>query len=281
MRKLNKTFVCLLLVLFCLSSCSHASDNEIIDNDNYTIATEDDICYLHLKKNFSDAYSYENMAPYVMHDLSFKSISELYSKIKNNGFTEYQLAHIQKVFTHDESGRVIVCDINKLFVPALPEQGSVGKVYWGGADYSYSLQFSDNVHGFFICSVSEIFNQRYQTGYVDYIDNSLFTLGETKTVSDRNATEYYYTTSQGSLKAIQYTLESGNKKIFVCEKYALELNHDLGDVSDTVPYQIDLFIFDENNTCEILLYDFTSRPTEEWLLSFGMEPYVPEDTATE
>lgn len=281
MRKLNKTFVCLLLVLFCLSSCTHTSNNVIIDNDNYTIATEDDMCYLSWKKDFSDAYSGKNTELSVMHDLSFKSISELYSKIKNNCFTEYELSHIQKVFTHDETGRVRVCNISKLVVPILPEQVSTGTVYWGGETYAYSLDFPDNVHGYFICLKSEAFTQRYKMEYIDYIDNPLFTLKETKTVSDRNATEYYYTTSQGRLKAIQYTLESGNKKIFVCEKYALELNHDLGDVSDTVPYQINLFVFDENNTCEILLYDFTSRPTEEWLLSFGMEPYVPEDTATE
>ena len=215
MRKLIKTFACLILLLFCSSSCTYASNNVIIDNDNYTIVTEYDMCYLSWKKDFSDAFSDKNTEMSVMHDLSFKSASELYSKFKNNGFTERELAHIQNVFTHDESGRVRVFDISKLVVPVLPEQGSTETVYWGGADYSYSLQFPDKVHGFFICFTSEIFNQRYQTEYIDYIDNPLFTLEKTKTVSDRNATEYYYTTSQGRLKAVQYILESGNKKIFV------------------------------------------------------------------
>ena len=51
-------------------------------------------------------------------------------------------------------------------------------------------------------------------------------------------------------------------------------------LSETVPSSIEMYVV-QGDVCYTISFNlqyFTTRPTEEWLLSFGMEPYVPEET---
>ena len=79
-------------------------------------------------------------------------------------------------------------------------------------------------------------------------------------------------------------IEKDGKKITVKEEY--HISDIYGDiVSETVPYNIDIYVTESDLCYKVCVAEcyrlFDEHPGEEWLLSFGMEPYVPEDTATE
>ena len=280
MNSIKKFLLLLTVSVLFLSSCNVNSSKLIVDNDNYSVILEKDECFLVPKKDFSLGEEHSvspelNITP-VLTGIGSDTIDELYIKIISNTFTKSELSYMQRYFEKDENGRIFICNPNNLLVPLLPQQAEAKKVYLNGGGYYFSLSFSDITYGYFSVPTEEVFIRNYEENYENFLDNQLLTLVKTKSVAERNATEYYYTTDVAELKKVQYTLKSGNKKICVDETYVLKLDNNAFAVSDTVPNQINLYIYENDEVAEVLLYDFTSRPTEEWLLSFGMEPYVPE-----
>lgn len=272
MKRTVKTLACTAMLLFCLSACENNSTKIVADNENYTITSTGNDYYLNIKSvSGVDRSEHFDACIFTAAGMSFESMDEMRTKLIENKLTEQELSQLQHGFRYDDTGTMSIFNITDPLVPTLPAQVTVKSVYWSGNSYSYSLKYSDIGSGYIHCYTEEIFTRNYDEDYVNFLDNPLFTLVEKKEISDQNATEYYYTTSKGYFKTVQYMLKRGSKTVFVSEKYVLETDNDLCDESDTVPYQISLYIFDNKNVCEVKLFDPISRPAKEFLLSFGVE----------
>ena len=116
--------------------------------------------------------------------------------------------------------------------------------------------------------------QRYEDelkATVDLIhNNKLVTIIETVETKERDATIYLHTTSAGKFKRVEYTIVTAEGKIFVAENYRLETIHATDPVSDVIPYVIELHGDFGDRYFNCTMFNFTERPSVEWLSSFGL-----------
>jgi hypothetical protein len=71
---------------------------------------------------------------------------------------------------------------------------------------------------------------------------------------------------------VQYELEKEDKKLFVQERYAV--NTETGESEISSVYVLGM----QNGAYWCMTTYPAERPSEDWLLSFGVQPFVPEET---
>ena len=98
------------------------------------------------------------------------------------------------------------------------------------------------------------------------------TVSKTEKIEDRDSTVTYYTTVAGEFKRVCYKLEQGEKTLYVAEKYCLEgyTDYTNNNVSLDIPKSITILGEQENEYFRIYLSKLEQRPSEEYLLEFGL-----------
>jgi len=189
--------------------------------------------------------------------------------------TEGQKEIMATSFQRDSAGAIMVCDFNNLYVPTLPEGGSVNGVVWSGQSYSFDLNFDNKASGWLYCLTEKQYNDRYQRDYVTLFDRDIITVTKTETLEDGKVA-IYHTTSAGQLMNIRYTLETDKQTIVVDKTFCLQMDTPV-PTSATVPFRVELYCTSEEGFYHVYLNGFTEDPTDEWLASFGLQKYVDND----
>lgn len=115
-----------------------------------------------------------------------------------------------------------------------------------------------------------LYEYEYKRFYDDFYDR--VTVKRRKNVEERNAEVIEYTSRYGDeFMRIRYTLSEANRTVIVDEVYAV--NSSRLPSSETVPRTIRIFGVDNGVCYYVAMHGLTERPSEEWLLSFGMEPF--------
>jgi len=131
-----------------------------------------------------------------------------------------------------------ICNFNNLFVPVLPEDVVSSTVRWWSESYSFYIEVDETAYGYITCYTEE----QYQLA------------------CDSSSNSHLYQT--------QYTLQSGNKMFTVYE----------GSNSNGEIEYMRMNCIEGDLYYSITLSNLTEKPSEEWLLSFGLTPYVENPT---
>ena len=273
MNRAKRVF-CILILVVCLSLGSCKNEERIkypLIGDRYTLTKEGDTVYF----NFVD----ETLKPSatlssksIVRVVFFSSMQEMYTKITTFQLTEDDLLMV-KYFPREKKGIPIV-DVNALYAPTHSEALHVRHVEWRGESYKY--QFSLDTHS--SCKMIPCSRKAYLSLYAKALqDIKRKDFEKIESVQDRNAVEGEYQTPYGGVKFAWYTLSRDNKIFHVIEEYFIPEN-DSSMTNSRLTY-LKIYGEDDGNYFYVELKNLAERPTEEWLLSFGLEPFVPEDAA--
>ncbi len=285
MKQKNKKFlrrlICLLFLLFVpLSTLQGCRSRK--PNYNYHIEQDDGKWYL----VFEDAESIPRRAPddshlYLVFSLEAPSIATLREKIVDHQLTEAEILKLARDHLHKRIlvdgkteevtlDRIELFDLEHLYLPVLPSGVVMGAtVTWlGTSSYTYFDCPATSVCG--RVSLTVIPKDHIQ----DSIDLHVERLSKSYEAKrgDLASTEYWGTDQAGSEQkwAATYTLQNDKKTVFVVEQYAYNEQQ-----ADTVLHSVTLYGQEREIGYRAEIYEnerfaFAERPTEEWLLSFGV-----------
>jgi len=256
---------------------SHSDPSGFINNANvspqYEIIDKNGEFYIVFDEaTMSDSFKSQNVQ---LGSVKFSSVEEFKKTVEEKSFDRSQLSIIYKSFSKNSEGMIKICNIKDLRIPQVASEVEYSAFHWRGETYSYYLQSSSGVNGYFHCYTDEIYEQYYATEYVDFFSQDTIRVTKEEWEEERNADIYYYSTSQASSKKIRYILfnEANNETLIIDEKYILSLSSNLLPTSESVPYSIEIYGGKSGSRFVIYLNGFTERPSVEWLMQFGTELY--------
>ena len=288
---LQKLLICMLIsaMLFSMYACQDPENFSPLEmeNEDYRLDKENGKWYLEFKDEDAIPDSEElNVSSFHLAD--FKSVADFYERLLYSGLPKRALAKAKEAFNRNDDRRILLVDIENLYVPVLPcgcQEYESYRVVWEGSSLS---AYIDCTHASFNFTLPPErvtvypwkfgYDRLYESWIVDYFDDEII-LSEEK-VEDRNATIYHHrpalTSYQGGTSwSVMYTLIENEKKVEVHEGYTNEC----WQKENRVPNDIGVFI-EENGIrtfCKIYPHN-DERPSEEWLLSIGVQPFVPEES---
>lgn len=280
---MKRKIVCIILVfvfLF-LTGCKDNSlpvDRIVAETDEHRVFYSGDKCYI----EFFEEYKKGNnplLTLEAYHFIEVQSVNELRKKILENDFTLEDKYTIQRATT-DEEGLLSECifDIENMYEPVFPDKSVFRQITWGGwPKYTCVARYADSFLVYITYYETDYFAETYKREITDKIAKLSELDSYTVTQLDyRDAVEYRSDIS----KYVFYNMEVDGRKTTVEEHYYLVEGYGTV-VSETVPYSIFMYVTDGDAHYSVAIDDpckyFTEHPGEEWLLSFGMEPFVPEE----
>ena len=254
----------LLFITLFLTGCAKTPQITYpIVGDTYIIQKEGDKVYFDFTKPPSGDTQIAGV--------SFANLNEMYRKLTTAQLSERELVQIYKACGKDANGRIQIVDLNRLYEPENPLlRNHRVKMEGNGYNIWASYDSDRDIDG----SLSILFGLSFKNDYKKeleerddwYAANSQYQVTKIK---ERNATEYATETK----KTLRYTLKSWNKEFHVFENYNLEENQE-------TPYRIYVYVNDDRwFHVSIELIGDEKRPTEEFLMSLGIQPFVPENAA--
>jgi hypothetical protein len=253
-----KKIVCFMLSALLVFLCGCSSGTKVLTNDKYSIREKDGAYFLKLHEPagyYVSGHMQNASAPYV---IAFSSVKEIKSAIDSGDFSDRQLQHIQSYFT-EGNRNVEICNINELYDATVPQGVLVKEIHWLGDRYNFLL----GDEGILYYTDKEYYD----------LFASTCRLGDGATdIADRNAKEAFFESFTGDeIRAVVYTHTTENKTITVYEEYIVA-------ESNSIPYRIQFYGICDGAYFVGFLYEFTERPSYEWVTSFGLKPYVETET---
>lgn len=291
--KSNKKLIMIIILgvwmLNVLLGCNH---NDTVDPDNnmyvpgrymvevadYILSGTEEGYYIIMLDDYSSAEA--GVLGQMTSELRFDSMKSFADAVTKGTLTNSQKYVISTFFPNDEKG-VLTCDFENLQQAHLPQNFVYTEIIWSGESYTHVFSSDRNESEFGNISVypKHTYDEIFQRDYVNRYDDSDVVVTKTEMLNERNAVAVYYKTNRAKMMSIQYTLQSDNTVYIVEEDYAIEAPSMAEEwVSETVPYRIKMYCTDGNNCFVVRIYHPISRPTEEWLLSFGLTKFVSSNT---
>lgn len=194
----------------------------------------------------------------------FDSVEEMRRDFLTCNFAEKECEDIVRLLRRN-GGKVEAPDLLNLCKPVLPDNVTwTGKVTWCGSA-KYKLELScDTMYVDFTAYSKHDFEAEHEQ-FPKYEGADVFEVIEKTQVKDGNATLYRVQhKGNGHISCfLTYTLTDGDKTIYVREYFY--------DPDSELPSYIKIAIRDDDLYCSILIDDYETRPSVEWLLSFGLE----------
>ncbi len=293
---MNEKIILVITILMILSivlvSCGNkktpeesntTNENEGVTNpktSEYKLINKDGKCYL----VFDDASVYTVDffdGTIVKSTLSYKSMEQFKNTVVGGELNEGHKNFIAVFFPKDENGHM-VCDFNNLYIPTLPiGDTSCSGIEWLGEEYSYVFKIGD------ICGNAKflpesLYESEYSSRYLSALaaDYIIITSNE---MIDSGKYEIYYQSGSFKYKRIRYSLSSGKKSFIIDKTYLLEVSDDdrwkTYEANPDVPKDIYMYCKEEGNYYIISLTSLQEDPTDEWLLSFGITPYIDSEVS--
>lgn len=279
---LQKILVCVLIcaMLLSLSACQDPENSSPLEmeNEDYRLDKENGAWYLEFKDEESGRY--ENFATH------FDSVADFYERLLYKGLPKQALAYAKNFFWRDDNGRIRLLDIENIYTIVLPcgcTEFSKYSVEWNGHRLGEHI---DCEHASFIVMLpSEVrFDGKitaYESAYSACFDNNTrwhkqIVLSEEK-IAERDATVYRwkFESDEDVDVYVDYVLTRGEKKVYVNEHYSEEA----WLKESRKPSSVAVCIEEDGIRYYCMLSSLQERPSEDWLLSFGVKPFVPEEAA--
>lgn len=191
----------------------------------------------------------------------FASVQEMRSAVLGGKFTKSQLITMQKYFSKNSMGEVILFDLNNMSDIVLPEGTELESVQFTGSGYTFSFQ-GDGFTGFLNLITKERLEEYDKSLNKERTTNKVVKTEEPA----ENVKCYYVEGASGVRKHTQYTVSSEYGTFTVCESDPIVGT----DLTLCIRYWGEY-----NGTCFYgSIVDPSERPSPEWFQSFGLKPYV-------
>ena len=172
------------------------------------------------------------------------SIGELKRKIEEHDFTDREFNKI-KAFPRSGNG-IRIFPLDHCFDPVLPDGISVQWIGWFCDRYYYSLGSENGLRGeMFVSNTGGVISGEHEEDYLK------------------------------KYKSVKYCIEEDGRYVQVYEYYKNISEDDSTEVWDTVPYYVHVYESMEDSGYVLELARLNSRPSTEWILSFGLQ--APSD----
>ena len=266
MKKAIIILICVFLLSTLLCGCSFNTKETIqYDTPLYSITAKDGLYNLTPKNPLSDIdASMRWPLP------QFQSVAEMRQGIISGSFTENEL-YALSLRSPSAAGGIEICDVNNLYHCTAPADLNLKCITWCGKYYDFAFS-GETVWGGVNCYNKEDYTEKYDREYQFFFTNPYITLLKQEENNERSATIYYGNTDVAELKFICYEIRVGNKKMFVQEIYRLKHNNDKVEVSSEVPQRVEFWGEENGGYFYGNFFDFTERPSVEWLSEFGITP---------
>lgn len=283
MEMIKRIMYCVLLSVFVLALlCGCSSEEEMVideviaDGETYRVVRSGEDYYIIPHEQYTGSTDYEDFyktASIKGSLYAYDSVYPLIEDILENkiDFSDIQFQRWRNRLENNAPLKIF--DIKNVYKPVFPAEHNITTVAWYGADYSYNATLTDDTakHVSIVIHCPESFTQKVDAFYAYY--RNIFEEGFTETeTEDRNATIY-----RGEKEMyILYTLTAAEKTAQVVERYRIADEGSL-HVSDTVPQEVNMFVTEGDLYYGVGVSGIDRRPSEEWLLSFGIEKDTPEE----
>lgn len=269
-----------LLLIICLSEIDFKQRNIYAENEKYYVLQNDGKFFLEFKEPQWDPWFLTSANAAVAASYpEFLSVGQMRDAILTGSFTASELAQVRK-FHRAEDYTVPIVDLTKLYDATLPSGVILDRIAWeNGTEYKVYFNYAKSEKNtcYMLIKTGEPFSAYATLPHKEYVNkefyegnNSGYIFLREEALSDRNATAYYLTYTGGTLDKnyvdVYYELQKGDVVLYVKERYKDNLQN--------APSNIRISGMQDN--CYFMAYitGFTRRPTEDWLLSFGLKPYV-------
>ena len=261
-----KKLFCLILALMLLmmAGCA-AAERTVAENDAYAVIEYNGIYTLRFReplpsnKNNSGANGQLTGGE----PITFRSVAEMKAAIEGGTFTEKQIETIRKYFKRS-GNEILSLNTNKLYELVLPEGMEYQCVDW----YGFSYVFQNCTDGKFSGYIDFETKEEHETSKEKMMDFLEINKDVTQyQAEDRNATIYEYVSPFDiPIRIYAYTIESEGKIITVHEVCRLS-----GKTESLSSFKI---CGEQDGGYFYGQFRGNSRPTVEWLQSFGLTPYT-------
>ena len=208
----------------------------------------------------------------------FSSVEEMKNAIETGDFSDLEMEALRMFAKKNESGDVLVCDLDNILEPLVPTGFLLEHITWHGLDYTF---YYTEVDGRIAIQLhnSERNKKMFEEEYINFLNNPNVTLTASDTEPERNATIYYYETYIAKLKEIQYVIQTEDKTYYIDEFYMVSRKdgRDHSDYSDTVPQYVQVWGTDKGIEFYAMI-DIDERPSMEFLSQIGIRKYVETET---
>ncbi len=285
---LKRTFVFFLVfVLFsALCGCSTKvpatlPEGVVADTDFYIITEDGGECILRFKDKYEESSaaqedSISSMSASLRYP-TFDSLKEMKAAILTGRFDYDGLKALYRSAGKDNELKIV--DPRNLQTLLLPECAMQTDVVFYGSHYNISAQGGDL--GTAVVQVykdAELVEKRYHERFTTWMPTQ--TVYSITTEQDRNATVYHHSSNAAEFRTYYYELSVPNGVMYIEEMYMINYFNEEHDraklVSDVKPRLINIYCVTQDGGFYTGLHHLESRPSVEWLFSFGLTPYVEE-----
>lgn len=260
-------FVTVLLTM-CATGCK--PDNCIADTEYYTLYKENGKYYLEFKTVLPDRDPSLLETSFVTYD-KVSSIGEMKQKILAGDFS----AEGMKALRLGSPNTMEVCNLENLYEVQLPTGQAVRHITWKGMVYHFELEQT----GYVECITREAYENRLDLLYTNAIKKDIPVEYEETGRDGKTVLKRY----QHGATLIRHDLSSEEKELYAVEIFdsaGFRLEYvDTCPATELIPDRIRFFGKMNGAYFYGYLSDLPSRPSVEWLSSFGLTPYVEEGTA--
>lgn len=283
------TFIMIMLFASVCSGCSKRSffylDEMIAETEQHQYFSSGGKFYIHYETDYT-----KDPKLYYVDSPCYNSYDEIIAILTKNEASDETREFLQRRFG-DENGDIPVFDTDNMYQVSHPDFEFFKICFFNDAANSYEIILKNHQYRFTkalrvaVFGDTESYEQSFEkdTGYSNHSKTVVSDLPE------RNANVYFYdsnikdSTGGGELgiigehieyKEIHYTLTSNDGRVM----YVIEQYISTGSTFDTVPDNVIIHVADNGIRYRISTeWQYDTLPTEEWLLSFGMEQYIPEN----
>ncbi len=268
-----KLFIIVCLLIITLSGCKTSetlNSQNVLDSQSqlYEIDFEDGIQYLRFSEQVIDLWGNSASSQIKSTYPHFVSAEDMRQRIKSKQIPLEEMASI--FYSKNNANKVKIINLDNISDLKYPNDLQVEKIIWYGDFYTFQLS-TGNCKGYIDVLEDSTYEEIFYKKYTHFINDNQTIISEEQ-VAERDANVIVYTNHTGTYKSVSYQLQSGSKTIFVRETYTLDYNLEIDSVliSDNIPTSID--ILGEDSVCSFYGWfsGFESRPTTDWLLSFGL-----------
>lgn len=268
--KYIKIILVVILVITLLGGCASSNMELFKEADGY---------YLLMDRSTIDTEQTEyrcEEAPW----LQFETIEEMLHDIKTGTFTDDERKEVEK-FDRDEQGRVVLFDLDNVWGPVFPTGYDKISVIWCGS-YYYVTGRASTAPG--KSAKFTTMSPEYYAEQVEHYENlDKYLKSDNISVSKEKrdgieVTVYDYSIECWPIyepplepyfeahRMCTYTLSDTDTELFICEYY--DSDSDL-----KTPTSITIYGKSDDKYFNVYVTAFTTRPSPEWLLGFGIKPY--------
>lgn len=272
------------LLAFGFYGCSqkevHEDSATIISNDKYTLLKSPDGTFSMIFPE-SKTPAHDNSGTQVNEMLYvpvFSSVEEMKSKLLSGDIPEQQIEGLRHI-SAGTSNVLKIANPEAFCEATLPDDMEVSEIYFYGTYYTQNVQSETGINGYVeevetVQAFKEIIKEGYPLGLGENTE-----ILSVQHIKDRNAQVTTYHLQNGYHTLVSYEIHQDNATTYVVEHY--DGNYDYSDVftsseSDPIPSTIRFFKEEHGLYLKGFLYSLPSRPSVEWLSSFGLTPYVEE-----